>query len=73
MIKGWGISDLFQVGLLSILPHLSSVIGTVLVGRALQSTVALCLCVAVAALGLLPMTLAQGIAFAVLRLTIAGV
>jgi MFS family permease len=78
MIKGWGISDLFQVGLLSTLPHLAGVIGTVLVGRhsdrRRERRWHYASCVAVAAMGLLFMTLAQGnIVFAVLGLTIAGV
>ncbi|MBR0717313.1 MFS transporter [Bradyrhizobium liaoningense] len=78
MIKGWGVSDLFQVGLLSTLPHLAGVIGTVLVGRhsdkRRERRWHYASCVAVAALGLLLMTLAQGnIVVAVLGLTVAGV
>ena len=78
LIKGWGISDLFQVGLLSTLPHLAGVLGTVLIGRHSdkhrERRWHYASCVAVAALGLFLMTLAQGnIVFAVLGLTIAGV
>ncbi|MBR0825671.1 MFS transporter [Bradyrhizobium manausense] len=78
MIKSWGISDLFHVGLLSTLPHLAGVIGTVLIGRHSdrhrERRWHYASCVAVAALGLLFMLLAQGnIVFAVLGLTIAGV
>jgi len=78
MIKGWGISDLFHVGLLSTLPHIAGVIGTILVGRHSdkhrERRWHYAACVAVAALGLLFMTFAQGnIVLAVLGLTIAGV
>lgn len=78
MIKSWGISDLLQVGLLSTLPQIAGVIGTILIGRHSdkhrERRWHYASCVALAALGLLLMTLAQGnIAFAVLGLTIAGV
>lgn len=78
MIKSWGISDLFQVGLLSTLPQVAGVIGTVLIGwhsdKYRERRWHYASCVAVAALGLLLMTFAQGnIALAVLGLTIAGV
>ena len=78
MIKSWGIADLLQVGLLSTLPQIAGVIGTILVGRHSdkhrERRWHYASCVAVAALGLLLMTFAQGnIAIAVLGLSIAGV
>jgi len=78
MIKSWGISDLLHVGLLSTLPQIAGVIGTVLVGRHSdrhrERRWHYALCVAVAALGLLLMIFAQGnIVFAILGLTIAGI
>jgi len=78
MIKSWGISDLFHVGLLSTLPQIAGVIGMILIGRHSdqhrERRWHYAACVAVAALGMFLVTLAQGnVAFAMLGLTIAGV
>ncbi|KIZ41338.1 MULTISPECIES: MFS transporter [Rhodopseudomonas] len=77
MIKSWGISDLFHVGLLSTLPQIAGLIGMIVVGRHSdkhrERRWHYASCVAVAALGMLVMTFAQGnIVLAVLGLTIAG-
>ena len=64
LIKGWGVADVFTVGLLSAVPALFGIVGMVLVGRSsdkqLERRKHFLFCTGIAALGLLVTTITQG-------------
>nr|HET7857672.1 MFS transporter [Caldimonas sp.] len=64
LIKGWGIADLFLIGIYAALPNVFGVIGMVLIGRSSDKRKErrwhFIACTAIAAIGLLVTTVTQG-------------
>jgi len=64
LVKSWGISDLFMIGIYAALPNVFGVIGMVLIGRSSDKRKErrwhFIVCTAIAAIGLLITTVTQG-------------